>query len=73
MQYALELGLDTDKLKKDAYSDKVTKELEKELKFAYDNNLKATPTLQIGVKFIPGLVYYSDLEKMLLEAGAKRR
>ena len=73
LEYAQKAGIDIEKLKKDIDSEQVEKQLQSELKFAKDNKLNATPSLQIGLKIIPGVTPYSELEKILLEAGAKKR
>ncbi len=73
LEYAQNAGIDIEKLKKDIDSEQVEKQLQAELKFAKDNKLNATPSLQIGLKIIPGVTPYSELEKILLEAGAKKR
>ena len=73
LDYAQKAGFDVEKLKKDISSEQVEKQLQAELKFAKDNHLNATPSLQIGVRIIPGVTPYSELERILLEAGAKKR
>ncbi len=73
LEYAKNYGLDVDKLKKDVMSDAVANQLKTEMELAKSLKLNATPALQIGVKIIPGVTPYSELEKMLLQAGAKKK
>ena len=73
LDYAEKEGLDINKLKIDVMSKKVNDQLQAELKLAHDNKLNATPSLQIGLRIIPGVTPYSELEKILLDAGAKKR
>ena len=73
LEFAQKSGFDIDKLQQDAKSKQVEEQLQAELKLANDNKLNATPVLQVGLKTIPGVTPYSELEKMLLEAGAEKR
>ena len=73
LEYAKKEGINIEKLKADVMSQKVNEQLQAELKLAKDNKLNATPSLQVGLRIIPGVTPYSELEKILLDAGAKRR
>jgi len=73
LEMAKKAGFDIEKLKFDVMSKEVENQLQSELKLAQDNKLNATPALQIGLRIIPGVTPYSELEKILLEAGAKKK
>lgn len=73
LELAKKAGFDIEKLKFDVMSKEVENQLQSELKLAQDNKLNATPALQIGLRIIPGVTPYSELEKILLEAGAKKK
>lgn len=73
LKYAKAAGFDVSKLKQDANSDKVKNQLQEEIDFALKNNLNATPVIQIGLKTLPGVRAYSELEKLLIESGAQKR
>ncbi len=73
LDFAQKAGFDIDKLKVDVMSKEVELQLQDELKLAQTNKLNATPALQIGLRIIPGVTPYSELEKILLNAGAKKK
>lgn len=73
LEAAKKAGFDVDKLKADVMSKTVNEQLQAELKLAKDNKLNATPALQIGLRIIPGVTPYSELEKILIESGAKKK
>lgn len=73
LEYAQKQGFDVHKLQEDIKSQKVEKQLQAELKLAHDNKLNATPAIQIGLRIIPGVTPYSELERILIEAGAKKK
>ena len=69
--YAKELGLDTNKLKKDAYSKEIKEQLSNEVETIVDMEINATPTYMINGKKYQGLMKYSDLVKIVKENGGK--
>lgn len=73
LDYAKEAGFDVTKLETDAKSDAIEKQLQSELELANKNKLNATPVMQLGLRIMPGVTPYSDLETILLEAGAEKR
>ena len=73
LKYAKEAGFDTEKLQQDANSEEVKNQLNEEIDFALKNNLNATPVLQIGMRILPGVRQYDELEAMIIEAGAQKR
>ena len=72
LEYASELGIDTEQLKKDAYSDEIKKQLEKEVNDAIEKGFNGTPTYIIGDKQYSGLSY-ENLEKIVTDLGAVKR
>lgn len=70
---AKDLNLDIDKLKKDANSDKIKKELEETIKEAYAKGVDATPSMRLNDTVYIGIKPYPELKKMLEDAGAKSR
>ena len=70
---AKDLKLDVDKLKIDANSDEIKEELAKEIDLAYSQGINATPSTKIGKDVYIGIKPYSELKKLLEEAGAKAR
>ncbi len=73
LEYAKKSGFDVERLQSDAKSEAVASQLQAELELANKNKLNATPVLQLGLRLYPGLTPYSELEKILLEAGAQKR
>ena len=69
LEYAQELGLDTAKLKKDAYSKEIKEQLSNEIETIIDMEINATPTYMINGKKYQGLKY-PDLVKIVKENGA---
>ncbi len=70
MELAKELDLNLEKLKKDANSDIVKKELQDEIETTLDMKIYATPTYIINGKRYEGIFKYIDLEKIVTEGGA---
>lgn len=70
---ASKIGLDAKKLKEDAYSEDVAKELKKEIKEAVDLGIDGTPALRINMETKIGIMPYEELKEKLLKAGAKER
>ena len=73
LEYAKNYGMNVEKLKQDVMSDSVANQLKTEMELAKSLKLNATPAIQIGVKIIPGVTPYSELEKILIQAGAKKK
>jgi len=73
LDIARELGLDTEKLQKEANSDETKAALEQEIKEAYAQNINGTPAMKLGEKVVIGIRPYEELKQMLEEAGAKKR
>lgn len=71
LEEAKDLGLDLGKLKSDANSKEIDDELQEEITLGLKNNIIATPTVQINMKIIPGIMPYYELKEKLIEAGAK--
>ena len=73
LDYAKALGIDDEQLKKDAYSDEIKKQLEKEINDSIEKGINSTPTYIINEKEYHGLFVYSDLEKIVKDLGAVKR
>ena len=73
LKIAKELKLDTDKLYKDANSQETKDALAKEIDLAYSQGINATPSTKIGNDVYVGMKPYSELLKLLEDAGASRR
>ena len=65
---AKELGLDTNKLKKDAHSKEIKEELKEEIESSLDMEMNATPTYMINGKKYSG-IKYQELIKIIKENG----
>ncbi len=70
---AQDLKLDIDKLKEDANSEEIKKELAKDIETAYSQGINATPSTKIGQDVYIGLKPYSSFKKILEEAVAKAK
>ena len=73
LEIAKDLGLDTEKLQKDAESRSVLKELQKGIDKAYSKGINGTPAMVIGQEMYMGIKPYSEMKKILEDAGAKPR
>ncbi len=67
------LDFDIKKLKEDAHSEEVEKELQASLKDSESRHLDATPTLIIGMKRYVGIESYPDFKNMIIENGGKEK
>ena len=65
------LDIDIKKLKEDAHSEAVKKELEKSIQNAQDKGVDGTPSLQIGMKQMLGVGTYPEFVKAIAEQGGK--
>lgn len=70
---AKSLGLNVEKLKQDAYSEEVAKQLEKEIDDATKLGIDGTPAIRINLETHIGIEPYDDLKSRLLKAGAKEK
>lgn len=66
-------GLDIEKLKEDAHSDEVAKELTKEIDEANNLGIDGTPAIRINMETKVGIIPYEELKEKLLKAGAVER
>lgn len=73
IKIAEKLGLDTEKLYKDANSPEVKAQLAKEIDQAYSQGIDATPSTKIGNELYVGMKPYSQFLKLLEDAGASKR
>lgn len=73
LKEAARLGINTRKLKEDAYSDEVAKEIQREIKEAVDFGIDGTPALRINMDTKIGIMPYEELKEKLIKAGAKER
>ena len=69
LELAKELGLDTNKLKKDANSKEVKEELKNEIETVINMDINATPTYIINGKKYSGIFKYPELIKIIKENG----
>ncbi len=70
---AARIGLDTRKLKEDAYSDETAAELKKDIQEAIDLGIDGTPAIRINQETKIGIMPYEELKEKLIKAGAKER
>lgn len=73
LEIAKKLKLDVEQLQKDANSEEVKKQLEAQIDEAYKSKIDATPAMVINGKLTIGIKPYSELKKLLEDAGAKSR
>lgn len=68
-----DFGLDIDKLKEDANSEKVAKAIQKDIETAVKHKQLGTPTMNIGKEFEMGIPKdgYPELKKWVIEHGGK--
>jgi protein-disulfide isomerase len=72
MKTAAEVGINTDKLKKDMEDPKIDTLLKNNLKLAHDLNVDATPTFVIGDQIVTGAIPAQNL-KQLIDQNRKAR
>jgi protein-disulfide isomerase len=65
MKTAADVGLNTDKLKKDMDDPKIDAILKNNLKLAHDLNIDATPTFVIGDQMVPGAIQAQSLKQLI--------
>ena len=65
------LDFDIKKLKEDANSEKVNKEIEKSIKLADEKDVIGTPTIYIGMKKLLGINSYPDFKNLVKELGGR--
>lgn len=73
IQLAKKIGLNTDKLKKDAKSPEIRKQLINDVNEANKIGISSTPTYIIGMKVYKGLMTYHDLKKIVIKSGARSK
>lgn len=70
-KYGVELGLDAEKLKKDADSQDIRDAIAENKKLARDLGVRGTPFFLIGNQKVPGAVGYTRLQSIIAEERAK--
>lgn len=73
IEIAKGLNLDIDRLQADANSQKIKDELAKDIEMAYSQGINGTPATKIGNDVTVGIKPYSELIKLLEDAGATKR
>ena len=66
-------GLNIDKLQKDAHSEKVMNELQKEIDEANSIGIDGVPAIRINIETHVGIMPYEQLKDKLIKAGAVER
>ena len=66
-------GLDTERLKQDAASEKVKQELKKEIDDAIKIGIDGTPAIRLNMETHVGVIPYEELKAKLIKAGAVER
>lgn len=73
LKLAKSMGLDTEKLEKDANSPEIAKRISQEIDDAMNLKIEGTPAIVINGKVYVGLKPYDELKKILIKAGAVGR
>lgn len=73
LKLAEQLGFDKDKFVSDFQSEATLKEIEDELKIAYDKKIDSTPTMYINGDEVVGVKPYFELKDILIKHGAKTK
>ena len=73
LEIAKKLRLDIDKLKQDANSLEVRKQVENDIEEATSKGINGTPTTEINGELYVGIRPYEEFKKILIEAGAKEK
>lgn len=74
LKYAKSIkGLNIEKLKKDAYSEEISKQIEQEIKDANIYGIDGTPAIRINLETKIGIMPYEELKAKLIKAGAVER
>ena len=63
------IKLNTKKLEADANSEEIKKELEESILDADEKEVRATPTIFIGIKKLEGVPSYPEFKQMIIEQG----
>ena len=66
-------GLNVEKLEQDAHSEKVLKELQKEIEEANNLGIEGVPAIRINIETKIGIMPYEELKEKLIKAGAVER
>ena len=67
------LDLDIKKLKEDANSEQIKKEIQEMIKYADSQDITGTPTFVIGVNKKIGINSYGEFKKYIIEQGGKEK
>lgn len=67
------INFDIKKLKQDANSEEIKKEIEESIKNADAHQVTGTPTLYIGVRTILGISSYPQFKQIVIEQGGRER
>ncbi len=67
------LDFDIKKLKEDANSEEIKKEIENSIKEADTKNVTGTPTIFIGIKNMFGAASYPEFKKFVIENGGREK
>lgn len=70
---AKSIGLDTEKLKKDAASEEVKQRIQSDIEEATSRGINGTPATVIGTQVYIGIRQYDELKKLFINAGAEKR
>ena len=73
LEIARKLKLDVERLRQDANSEEVKNEVLRQIDEAYAKGVDATPSMIVGTAVTVGIKPYSELKKILEDAGAKPR
>lgn len=73
LKIAESVGLDTEKLKKDANSYQIKKQIQNDIEEAASHGINGTPTTVIGDNVYIGIKPYNGLKQLFIEAGAQKR
>ena len=73
IQEARLIDYDIKKLKEDAYSENIKKELEESIADADSKFIDGTPTLFIGMKKVVGIGTYNELKRIIIQEGGKEK
>jgi protein-disulfide isomerase len=72
-QTAKDVGLDVEKLKKDANDDATAKQVQANLDLGTDIGVRGTPLFIVGDKVFPGALQYDQLKKAIDDARAAKK
>lgn len=73
LEQAKSANFDINKLKEDAHSDKIKKEIEDSIADADSKDVVGTPTLYIGIRKLMGVGSYLELKQIIIQSGGKEK